>query len=149
MVRLFSCGQGAVDNDQLCALVRRLAGEIPGKRPGIRQGWTGPKTLFELPETQTLQRFIRDCLPSFQAWLLAGWGNLLESGDVMEWHDHTYQTNAWSGVYFPHHGGGVIEFERGECFQPEASRMLVFPSALKHRVSATAERISIAFNART
>jgi hypothetical protein len=150
LIASFHHDGGAAGNARLGALVRALRDQLPSSRPGAGNGWTGPKTLFAHPETVDLQAFIRRCLPEARSrWMLQGWGNLLQAGDSIGWHDHVYPGNVWSGVYYPESGGGFIEFENGRHIEAQASTLLIFPASLKHRVSAHAERISIAFNART
>ena len=136
---------GHADNPILRRLLeseRLMRGSLyPGQ--GV---WAGPKTLFAHAETKSLQAFIRSCLPP-GAWLLQGWGVVLDAGARLGRHDHEFPGNVWSGVYYPQGGGGEIQFDGGS-YQPEESNLIVFQSGEPHEVKATGRRYSIAFNAR-
>ena len=105
---------------------------------------------------------------------MAAWANVLRTGGFNK--THTHPGCVWSGVYYVHildndpkdRSEGWIEFQDPRpavemietpgspfgtplTFPPEAGRMIVFPSWLRHTVSpylGTGERISIAFNIR-
>lgn len=106
-------------------------------------------------------------------WDIEAWANVNHKGDQNAWHAHFDQPNIWSGVYYVDIGsrfeiqslGAEIVFAdrrrprsltanwSNECITipPEPSLMLLFPSALTHKVNpfrGEGTRVSIAFNLR-
>ena len=121
----------------------------PGSQLGVGQGWSGPKTLFDIPSTYSLVSFIKSLvhLPCN----LVGWANYMKPNEFIGEHNHDDGKNFMSGVYYlspaalklEDAGRGwpdTIEFQPGD--------LVMFPSTLKHCVTpCSAIRISIAFNA--
>jgi uncharacterized protein (TIGR02466 family) len=104
-------------------------------------------------------------------WQIKAWANVNRKGDRNIWHRHITGGSHWSGVYYVDVGsiaagteaGGHIVFmdryqprpiDRDQAIDilsvhPEPGLMLLFPSALTHKVEpyfGEGERISIAFN---
>jgi uncharacterized protein (TIGR02466 family) len=104
-------------------------------------------------------------------WTIQAWANINRFGHHNKFHTHIRNFNLWSGVYYVSNGinkeasaspakiifsdqHGVMPlhlegFGRSFSVEPEEGLMLLFPSALGHRVEAHSgsdERITIAFN---
>lgn len=140
-------------NEPLIPLLEDLRRKSPCSNLAGSTGWSGQKTLFDLPEAQDLHLFLRNKIRAQHpgTFIIQGWGNILESNEYILMHNHENGSNFMSGVYYLTPAALYLSNAGrgwGDHVNFAAGDYILFPPALKHSVTPSPNyRISIAFNA--
>ncbi len=148
--------------DWIAELEKRRRADESATGRSTRQGWSGPKTLFDDPAYESLRATVNDAVvaafremgvPSRLDYHLEAWANMHDTGGFN--YAHTHREALLSGCYYLEvpPGGGAIVFKdprpgtlhsrplgkgvnswQNIVFRPAAGSLLLFPNWLEHAV---------------